>query len=145
MTTTIHSLNLIDTIAMHPELAIFSQMMMGSGIDNIFAEGGDFTIFAPTDRAFRRLPPRRLLALLYQHDRTDVKNLVLFHITPGRLMAEELRESDESFPGKYLIVANPPMYIGEPKIRERNIEAANGVIHEIGNVLSPVRRAELVH
>jgi uncharacterized surface protein with fasciclin (FAS1) repeats len=143
--TTTRRLNLIDTIAKQPGLAIFSQMLMASGIDDIFAQGGDFTIFAPTDRAFNKLPPRRLLALLYQHNRTDVKNLVLFHITPGRLMAEEPRRFGEVFPGKYLIVAELPVYIGEPKIRVRNIQATNGVVHEIGNVLSPACHLALVH
>jgi hypothetical protein len=44
----IQTSNLTDTLASCPELTLFSQMLAASGIDEVFAEGGGFTIFAPT-------------------------------------------------------------------------------------------------
>jgi len=58
----VRDLNLIDTIAKYAELTLFSQILAASGIDEIFAGSGEFTVFAPTNRAFERLPQRRLLA-----------------------------------------------------------------------------------
>jgi uncharacterized surface protein with fasciclin (FAS1) repeats len=137
--------NLTDTLAGYPELTLFSQMLAASGIDEMFAEGGEFTIFAPTNRAFERLPPRRLLTLLYQSDRTNVRNLVLFHVTPGRLLAREAKFSDADHPSMYIMIESLRDYIGEPGLRRRNIEASNGVIHEIGFVLAPAREPAEVY
>ena len=122
-------LNLIDMVATQPELSTFSRILAASGIAEIFTGGGDFTIFAPNNNAFRRLDPRRLRALLYDRDRTQVRTLVLIHVCMGRMevcskatVIEPLSTSE---------------VFQEPDIRKRNIVAANGLIHEIGTVLTP--------
>jgi uncharacterized surface protein with fasciclin (FAS1) repeats len=132
---TITALDLIDAVAAHPQLSTFSQMLAVSGIEEIFADGGEFTIFAPNNDAFRRLDPRRLMRLLNDADRTNVRNLVLFHVCMGRMEV-----------GNVGIPTNTGLISGwprsersiDPEARKRNIQATNGVIHEIGTVLTPV-------
>lgn len=130
----ISALNLVDTVAAHPRLSTFSEMLAASGIEEIFVDGGDFTIFAPNNDAFLRLDPRRLLALLYDADRTNVRNLVLFHVCMGKIEV-----GDAGAPLHTGLVSSWPQFGGavEPEARERNIQATNGVIHEIGTVLTP--------
>ena len=130
----ITALNLIETVAEYPQLSTFSQLLAASGIEAIFADGGDFTIFAPNNAAFRRLDPRRLLALLYDADRTNVRNLVLFHVCMGRM---EVVEAGGTL-APALIGSWRQSGVGvEPETRQRNIKATNGLIHEIGTVLTP--------
>lgn len=130
----ITALNLIETVAANPQLSTFSQMLAASGIEEIFGDGGEFTIFAPNDDAFRRIDPKRLLALLYDVDRTNVRNLVLFHFCMGRLEVGDA----STLPNTGLIGELPQSGIAtQLDARKRNIQATNGVIHEIGTVLTP--------
>ena len=130
----ITALNLIDTVAAHPQLSTFSQMLAASGIGEIFADGGEFTIFAPNDDAFRRIDPIRLLALLHDVDRTNLRNLVLFHVCMGRMEV-----GDTGTPPDTGFTGGLPQsgIVTEQDARKRNIQATNGVIHEIGTVLTP--------
>ncbi len=131
---TITALNLIDTVAANPQLSTFSQMLAASGIEEIFADGGEFTIFAPNDDAFRRIDPKRLLDLLYDADRTSVRNLVLFHVCMGRMEV-----GDAGTPMDTSLISDWAQsgIANDPEARKRNIQATNGVIHEIGTVLTP--------
>ena len=131
---TITALNLIDAVAAHPQLSTFSQMLAASGIEEIFADGGEFTIFAPNNDAFRRLDPRRLMGLLNDADRTNLRNLILFHVCMGRM---EVGAADT--PIDTGMVSDSPQsgIAADPDTRKRNIQATNGVIHEIGTVLTP--------
>ena len=127
-------LNLIDTVAAQPELSIFSQMLAASGIADIFTGGGEFTIFAPNDNAFQRLDPRRLLALLNDPDRTEVRTLVLVHVCMGRM---EVASSAIPIDAASIDLAPTCESFKEPDLRKRNIVATNGLVHEIGTVLTP--------
>ncbi|HMQ05379.1 MAG TPA: fasciclin domain-containing protein [Pyrinomonadaceae bacterium] len=130
----ITALNLIDTVAAHPQLSTFSQLLAASGIEEIFADGGDFTIFAPNNDAFRSFDPRRLLALLYDADRTNVRNLILFHVCMGRM---EVGGAGAAIITAFIRGWQQSGGEADPEARQRNIQATNGVIHEIGTVLTP--------
>ena len=131
---TITALNLIDAVAAHPQLSTFSQMLAASGIEEIFADGGEFTIFAPNDDAFRRIDPKRLLDLLYDADRTNVRNLVLFHVCMGKM---EVGDAGTPIDTSLISDWAQSGIATDPDARKRNIQATNGVIHEIGTVLTP--------
>ena len=131
------SLDLIDTIARRPELSLFSEMLRASAVNEILAEGGAFTIFAPTNRAFDKLPLGRVRAMLYELDRTAVKNLILFHIIPGTLIVAKTPRPSATIAINPLAASDFPIHLGTPQIGERNIHASNGIIHVIGTVLAP--------
>ena len=129
------ALNLIDTVAAQPQLSTFSQILTASGIAEIFIGGGEFTIFAPNDDAFRKLDPSRLLALLQDPDRTHVRTLVLMHVCMGRMeVGTSAAPIDEAAP---VHLSSTCDTFEQPDIRKRNIVATNGLIHEIGTVLTP--------
>jgi hypothetical protein len=113
-------------------------MLRLSGIEEIIAEGGDFTIFAPRDSAFRRLPEEELNDLLRGTDRFAVRNLVLLHVVPG-LIAAGGRTPEAGSGRTHLSLMCLPLDSESSLIGEHNIVAANGLIHSIGTVLVPVR------
>lgn len=125
------TMNLIDTIAAHSELSTFSELLAASGIEELFGFGGEFTVFAPNNDAFRKLDPRRLMALLYDSDKTNVRNLVLFHVCMGKM--EVVAESAPTT----VDYGTTSAADSESGTRKRNIGATNGIIHEIGTVLTP--------
>ena len=83
-------LNLIDTIAKDGKYSTFSRLLESSGAADLINAEGQFTVFAPTNDAFAKIPDSRMLELMNQPGQADLKNLLAFHILPGKLMAAGL-------------------------------------------------------
>jgi len=99
---------------------------------------GPFTVFAPTDAAFAKLPPGTVESLL--QNPAQLKQILLYHVVPGQYLAADVLASS-SLPtvnGQPLRISNP----GGPKVNDSGITATdirgrNGVIHVIDTVLLP--------
>jgi uncharacterized surface protein with fasciclin (FAS1) repeats len=85
---------LIDLISKEPRLNNFTEAMRSTGLDQKFSETGNYTIFAPTDDAFGKLPQEKVSALMKPENREHLKNLLLLHIVPGVFNVDELRKAD---------------------------------------------------
>src|ERR1044071_3189096 len=83
-------LNLIETIAKQDMFSVFSRMMATSGANAVFSEGGEYTVFVPTNDAFGKIPDKRMNALLQEPEQATLKTLLSYHIVPGRLLAANL-------------------------------------------------------
>ena len=99
---------------------------------------GSFTVFAPTDEAFAKLPPGTVEALL--KDPSALKKILLYHVIAGSNLAADVLESNSlpTLNGQSLAVTNA----GVPKVNDSaiiktDILARNGVIHVIDAVLIP--------
>ena len=132
-------LNLIETIAKQDMFSAFSRMMATSGANAIFSEGGDFTVFAPTNDAFGKIPDKQMNALLQEEGQTTLRSLLTFHIVPERLLAASLGSK-----GTVATVAGAAINFTDNKgglkvndsgVQARNIEASNGVVHALDTVL----------
>ena len=100
---------------------------------------GPFTVFAPTDRAFAALPEGKIEALL--NDTGTLKKILLYHVAGQRLMAKDVVNMSNitTLEGQKLKVnvTDKGVFVGKVKIIMTNINASNGVIHEIDAVLIP--------
>jgi uncharacterized surface protein with fasciclin (FAS1) repeats len=100
---------------------------------------GPYTVFAPTDEAFAKLPHGTLDALLA--DRRKLQKVLLYHVVPGRLDAAEVtsRHGLETAQGARLPVtaSHGKVHVGRARITATDIAASNGVIHVIDSVLLP--------
>jgi len=100
---------------------------------------GPFTVFAPTDEAFERLPQGTLTALLA--DRPKLRGVLLHHVVPGKHMAAEVakQKSLEAADGTSLQItaSDGEVMIDQAHVTKPDIEAGNGVIHVIDTVLMP--------
>src|SRR4051794_26370778 len=83
-------LNLIETIAKNDTFSTFSRLMGMSGANAAFSAGGNFTVFAPTNDAFGKIPEKRMNALLNEAEQTTLKTLLSYHILPEKLFAANL-------------------------------------------------------
>lgn len=99
---------------------------------------GPFTVFAPTDEAFAQLPAGTVDALL--KDLPKLKNVLLHHVVPGRLMAGDVvkLKTAKTAQGQSVTIdtANGAR-IDDAKIVKADILASNGVIHVIDRVILP--------
>lgn len=99
---------------------------------------GSYTVFAPTDEAFSKLPQEALAALL--QDIPKLKRILTYHVVFGDVRAEDLQEIEEAATVEGSIVAienNNGIKVNDANVLQTDIIADNGVIHIIDGVLIP--------
>jgi transforming growth factor-beta-induced protein len=100
---------------------------------------GPYTVFAPTDDAFAKLPPGTVEGLL--EDIPTLKNILLYHVVPGKVMASQVVELDKAGTalGKDVMikVMDGKVMVDDAQVIITDIEASNGVIHVIDTVILP--------
>jgi uncharacterized surface protein with fasciclin (FAS1) repeats len=100
---------------------------------------GPFTLFAPTDDAFEKLPEGTIESLL--KDKEALKAILLYHVVSGKVTSEKVVELDkaETINGKVINikVKDDSVVINKSKVITADVMASNGVIHIIDTVLIP--------
>lgn len=101
---------------------------------------GPFTVFAPTDAAFTKLPKGTLDDLLKPENKEKLIALLTYHVVPGKLMAADIKTGEvQSVNGKELDikVLGGAVTVDKAKVSKTDVAANNGVIHVIDTVLMP--------
>ena len=102
------------------------------------SDGGPFTVFAPSDEAFAKLPKGTVEGLL--KDKARLTAILTYHVVPGKLNAGDVvkQKSLKTVQGKDLRVdLSQGVMVGTAKVVKTDIPASNGVIHVIDSVLIP--------
>jgi len=132
-------LDLIETIAKEDKFSTFSRLLGTSGASVVFSGEGPFTVFAPTNDAFGKVPDARMNELLQETDQRKLKALLSYHILPGRVMAASLGTMPlrKSVTGQEVAFSDlRGLKVNGAGVQARNIEATNGVIHQLDTVLT---------
>jgi uncharacterized surface protein with fasciclin (FAS1) repeats len=102
---------------------------------------GPFTVFAPTDEAFAKLPAGTVESLLRPENKAKLQAILQYHVVPGRVLAAQARtvSSATTLQGSSLPIASAAggLTVGGAKVVTADIEATNGVIHVIDTVVMP--------
>jgi uncharacterized surface protein with fasciclin (FAS1) repeats len=102
-------------------------------------QGGRFTVFAPTDKAFAKVPKKTLNALAA--DKTKLRSVLLYHVAKGKLTAAKVvkRSSIKTLNGQRVKVRvrDGKVFVGGARVTAPDVGASNGVIHVINRVLIP--------
>ena len=101
-----------------------------AGLATTLQGEGPFTVLAPTDAAFAKLPEGTLDALL--QDKAALESLLTYHVIPGRLSAADLVEAGEA-----ATVNGAAVTLAQLDVASADVEAANGIIHVLDTVLTP--------
>lgn len=113
--------------------------VQAAGLVDVLKGEGPFTVFAPTDEAFAKIPEDQLNALLA--DKEALKAVLLYHVVPGAVMASEVvtLSSAATANGQEVSIAvnDGTVMIDNAKVVATDIEASNGVIHVIDSVILP--------
>ena len=98
---------------------------------------GPYTVFAPTDEAFAKIPKADLDALLANKEKLSA--VLTYHVVPGKVMAKDVKAGDVStVNGKTIkITTANGVVVNMSKVTATDIDASNGVIHVIDTVLMP--------
>lgn len=109
-----------------------------AGLTDALRADGPFTVFAPTDEAFAKLPAGTLEALL--QDKARLTSILTYHVVPGRVMssqAAKLTEAKTLQGGLLKIDATSGVKINDAQVVKADVEATNGVVHVIDAVVIP--------
>lgn len=103
-------------------------------------EQGSFTLFAPTDAAFDKLPAGTLDRLLRQENKDKLRTLLLNHVVSGKMLAADLKSGNiKTMSGEtiQLTATAGDVQVGGSRVSSADRVASNGVVHTIGEVLVP--------
>ena len=102
---------------------------------------GPFTVFAPTDDAFGKLPAGTVEGLLKPEKKADLQGILKYHVVAGKVMAADVVKisSAETLQGKKLAiqVKDGTVMVDKATVTKTDIECSNGVIHVIDSVVLP--------
>jgi uncharacterized surface protein with fasciclin (FAS1) repeats len=101
---------------------------------------GPFTVFAPTDDAFAKLPKGTLENLLKPENKDQLVAILTYHVVPGKIMAADVVTTDaKTVNGKKLpiMVNGGKVKAGDANVIKTDIPASNGVIHVVDTVIIP--------
>jgi uncharacterized surface protein with fasciclin (FAS1) repeats len=108
-----------------------------AGLGDTFADGGPFTVFAPTDDAFAALP-QGTLGLL--DDPPALARVLTYHVVPGRITSAQITHDSEQKTvegGVLKLAVNGSVIVNDATVIQADVEAENGVIHVVDRVLIP--------
>jgi uncharacterized surface protein with fasciclin (FAS1) repeats len=117
-----------------------TKALKAAGLDLTLGDKGEFTIFAPTDEAFGKLPSQVLTKLLLPENKEKLRSLLLYHVVAGKLLAADLKDGDvKTMNGEKIKVdvETDKVEIDGSKVFSADVTATNGVMHAIGTVLVP--------
>jgi uncharacterized surface protein with fasciclin (FAS1) repeats len=106
-------------------------------VDTLKGEG-PFTVFAPTDEAFAKIPEDQIQALLA--NKTQLTEVLTYHVVAGSVMSTDLEDGMqvETLQGGNLSIdTTEGVMVNDAKVVQADIECTNGVIHAIDTVLMP--------
>ena len=109
-----------------------------AGLGETLADGGPFTVFAPTDDAFAALPQETVQGLL--EDPPALVRVLTYHVVPGRITSAQITHDGEQKTvegGVLTIAVNGGVTVNDATVIQADVEAENGVIHVIDRVLIP--------
>lgn len=109
-------------------------------VDTLKGEG-PFTVFAPTDEAFAKLPAGTLEDLLKPENKGKLQAILTYHVVPGKVMAQDVvaLDSAKTVQGQSVMirVVDDAVMIDGAKVVKADIGTSNGVIHVIDTVILP--------
>ena len=133
------NVDIVQTAVAAGQFTTLASLLQKAGLVDTLATGGPFTVFAPTDAAFAKVPKATLDALAA--DPAKLKAVLLYHVVPGRVTAADVAKltSAKTAEGRSLAikVANGSVFVDAAQVTTPDVEATNGVIHVIDSVLIP--------
>ena len=111
-----------------------------AGLTETLQGAGPFTVFAPTDEAFAKLPAGTVASLLLPENKQKLIAILTYHVVPGKVMAADVKTMQAPTANGQklsLVVANGKVMAGGANVIATDVAASNGVIHVVDTVLLP--------
>jgi uncharacterized surface protein with fasciclin (FAS1) repeats len=131
--------NIVETAAGNPQFSTLVSLVEKAGLAETLSGKGPYTVFAPTNAAFAKVPKKTLNMLA--NNKAMLKKVLLYHVLPGRVPASKVvkMKSAKTAEGASVqfSVRGKSAFVNESKIIQTDINCSNGIIHVINAVLIP--------
>lgn len=129
--------DIVDTAVSAGQFKTLATALQAAGLVETLKGKGPFTVFAPTDEAFAKIPKAQLDALLA--DKAKLTAVLTYHVVAGKVMAADVKAGKvKTVQGKELtITTTGGVMVDQAKVVKTDIVADNGVIHVIDSVVLP--------
>ena len=133
--------DIVDTAVAAGQFKTLASALDAAGLVDTLKGKGPFTVFAPTDEAFAKLPAGTLEDLLKPENKEQLVAILTYHVVPGKVEAAEVVKLDEAktVNGKMvdIKVEGDTAMVNNAKVTKTDVSASNGVIHVIDTVILP--------
>jgi uncharacterized surface protein with fasciclin (FAS1) repeats len=133
--------DIVDTAASAGQFKTLAAALGAAGLVDTLKGAGPYTVFAPTDEAFAKLPAGTVENLLKPENKDQLVAILTYHVVPGKVMAADVTNLKEAktVNGKMIEieVKGDAVMVNEAKVTKTDIGASNGVVHVIDTVLLP--------
>ena len=136
-TFSVQAKDIVDTAVSAGNFNTLATALKAAGLVDTLKGQGPFTVFAPTDAAFAKIPKADLDALL--KDKAKLTAVLTYHVVPGKVMASDVKAGQvKTVQGSNLTVSTSMgVMVDQAKVTATDIVADNGVIHVIDSVIIP--------
>jgi len=133
--------DIVDTAVSAGQFKTLASALDAAGLVETLKGDGPFTVFAPTDEAFAKLPAGTVENLLKPENKDQLVAILTYHVVPGKVEAADVAKLNEAktVNGKMINikVKGDTVMVNDAKVTKADIEASNGVIHVIDTVILP--------
>lgn len=133
--------DIVDTAAGAGKFNTLVAAVKAAGLVDTLKGKGPFTVFAPTDEAFAKLPKGTVESLLKPENKDKLVEILTYHVVPGKIMSKDIagkKAEVATVEGSKLSVdATDGVEVDTAKVVTADIAATNGVIHSIDTVVMP--------
>jgi uncharacterized surface protein with fasciclin (FAS1) repeats len=133
--------DIVDTAVSAGSFNTLVAAVKAAGLVDTLKGPGPFTVFAPTDEAFAKLPPGTVEDLLKPENKARLVAILTYHVVPGQVMAADVVKlhAAKTVNGQQVTVRSSmgSVMVGNAKVVKTDILCSNGVIHVIDTVLLP--------
>ena len=139
-TTAPGPVSVADTIARDPQLSTLNTLVQQAGLTETLKASGPYTVFAPTNEAFKAVPARTMDEL---KNPARLKEVLNYHVLPARLTAAQVKPGNvKTAQGGNLAVSRAGDFVTveDAMVQTADIAAVNGVVHTVDRVLLPPAR-----
>jgi uncharacterized surface protein with fasciclin (FAS1) repeats len=130
--------NIVQTASSNPDFSTLAKLIGDAGLTETLSGPGPFTVFAPTNAAFAKLPAKTLAELAA--DKARLTAVLTYHVIPGSVLAADVKQGNvKTVQGSNLALSRAGAFVTveDAMVTQANIKATNGVIHAIDTVLIP--------
>ena len=143
LTSVASAADIVDT-AVAGHFTTLVAAVKAAGLVDTLRGPGPFTVFAPTDEAFAKLPPGTLESLLKPENKAKLQAILTYHVVAGKVMSQDVVKlhSAKTVEGGSIAIAamNGGVMVNNAHVIKADIAASNGVIHVIDAVILPESR-----
>ena len=134
-------MDIVDTAVSAGSFTTLVSALKAAELDGVLRQDGPFTVFAPTDDAFAKLPAETLTDLLKPENKEMLQSILTYHVVPGRYGSQEvvgMNDAKTANGQSFTITSdNGKVMVDNAQVIKTDIKATNGIIHVIDAVIMP--------